>query len=69
VSIRRAEKVVMLEEIYKDCNKLVEYIKQKLRENPALTIDLLASELGKHRTSIFRRLKECNTTFEDLKNK
>jgi hypothetical protein len=57
------------EEILGDCNKLIEFIMSKLRENPEYDIDLIAKQLETSRITLWRRLGKCGTTFEELKKK
>jgi len=57
------------EEILSDCNKLVEFIMSKLRENPEYDIELICKQLETSRQTLWRRLGKCGTTFEELKKK
>ena len=57
------------EEILGDCNKLVEFIMSKLRENPEYDIELICKQLDTSRATLWRRLGKCGTTFEELKKK
>jgi len=59
----------LAEEILGDCNKLIEFIMSKLRENPEYDIDLISKQLGVDRVTLWRRLGKCGTTFKDLKMK
>jgi len=59
----------LAEEILSDCNKLIEFIMSKLRENPEYDIDLISRQLGVDRVTLWRRLGKCGTTFKDLKTK
>jgi len=59
----------LAEEILRDCSKLTEYIMTRLRENPNYDIEIIARMLNTSRITLWRRLKECTTTFEELKKK
>jgi transposase-like protein len=59
----------LAEEILEDCNKLIEFIMSKLRENPEYDIELICRQLGTSRITLWRKLGRCGTTFEELKKK
>jgi hypothetical protein len=59
----------LAEEILKDCGRLIEYVLSRLRENPNYDIEIVARMLDTSRITLWRRLKACGTTFEELKKK
>jgi acetoin utilization deacetylase AcuC-like enzyme len=56
-------------EILDDCEKLIEFCTERLRENPELDIDIVAKQLETSRITLWRRLTKCNTTWQELKKK
>jgi integrase len=56
-------------EILDDCEKLVEFCTERLRENPELDVDIVAKQLETSRITLWRRLQKCNTTWQELKKK
>jgi hypothetical protein len=56
-------------EILDDCEKLIEFCTEKLRENPEVDIDIVARQLETSRITLWRRLTKCGTTWQELKKK
>jgi hypothetical protein len=56
-------------EILDDCEKLVEFCSERLRENPELDIDIVAKQLETSRITLWRRLTKCGTTWQEIKKK
>jgi hypothetical protein len=56
-------------EILDDCNRLIEFCMERLRENPELDVDIVAKQLETSRITLWRRLQKCGTTWQELKKK
>jgi len=56
-------------EVLDDCEKLVEFCSERLRENPELDVDIVARQLETSRITLWRRLQKCGTTWQELKKK
>jgi len=56
-------------EILDDCNKLIEFCTERLRENPEIDVDIVARQLETSRITLWRRLQKCGTTWQELKKR